>query len=149
VRAAIERQRGETGTAIATYSEVLHRFPDFAPAQKNLAALYLNDPTALDKAYEFAVKASQTLPDDAELARTLGEISYQRKEYARALQLLQKSARISPLDAKGLYYLGMSHFEAKQKPQAREALQRALAAGLQEPLASEAKRLLADAAKPN
>ena len=148
VRAAIERQRGEAGTAIATYNTVLHRFPDFAPAQKNLAALYLDDPSALDRAYEFAVKASQTLPDDPELAKTLGEISYKRKEYARALQLLQKSARTSPLDAKGLYYLGMSHLEAKQKPQARDALQRALAAGLQEPLASEAKRSLADA-KPN
>jgi len=32
----------------------------------------------------------------------------------------------------------------KQEPQAKEALERALATGLQEPLASEAKRLLAE-----
>jgi Tfp pilus assembly protein PilF len=61
---------------------------------------------------------------------------------------LQESARTTPLDANGLYYLGMSYLEAKQKPQAREALERALAAGLQEPLASEAKRSLAES-KPN
>jgi uncharacterized protein HemY len=110
--------------------------------------LYLKDRSALDKAYEFALKARRTLSDDPELARTLGEISYKRKEYSRALQLLQESARRTPLDANGLYYLGMSHLEAKQKPQAREALERALAAGLQEPLASEAKRSLAES-KPN
>jgi hypothetical protein len=34
--------------------------------------------------------------------------------------------------------------QLKQKPQAKEALERALAAGLQEPLASEAKRGLAE-----
>jgi tetratricopeptide (TPR) repeat protein len=147
-RAAIEKQRGEAETAIGTYEQILKRFPDFAPAQKHLAALYLKDPSALDKAYDFAVKARRTLSDDPELARTLGEISYKRKEYSRALQLLQESARRTPLDANGLYYLGMSHLEAKQKPQAREALERALAAGLQEPLASEAKRSLAES-KPN
>ena len=144
VRARIEERRGEAKTAIATYGEILQRFPDFAPAQKQLAALYLEDSGALDKAYEFAVKARKTLPDDPELARTLGEISFQKKEYGRAVQLLQESGRKNPLDAKALYYLGVSQLQLKQEPQAKEALERALAAGLQEPLASEAKRLLAE-----
>lgn len=148
VRAGVEERLGEVQRAIGTYSKILEQFPDFAPAQKHLAALYLKDPSALDKAYEFAIKARRTLSGDPELARTLGEISYQRKEYNRALQLLQESARTTPLDANGLYYLGMSYLEAKQNPQAREALERALATGLQEPLASEAKRLLAES-KPN
>jgi tetratricopeptide (TPR) repeat protein len=143
-RASIELQRGDSKQAIATYNEILQRFPDFAPAQKHLAAIYLEDPSALDKAYEFAVKARKTLPGDPELSRTLGEISYQKKEYPRAVQLLQESARTSPLDAKALYYLGVSQLQLKQKPQAQEALERSLAAGLQEPLASEAKRLLAE-----
>jgi tetratricopeptide (TPR) repeat protein len=147
-RAGVEERLGEVQRAIGTYSKILEQFPDFAPAQKHLAALYLKDPSALDKAYEFAIKARRTLSGDPELARTLGEISYRRKEYSRALQLLQESARTTPLDANGLYYLGMSYLEAKQKPQAREALERALATGLQEPLASEAKRLLAES-KPN
>jgi tetratricopeptide (TPR) repeat protein len=143
-QASIEVQKSDSKKAIVTYSEILQRFPDFAPAQKRLAVLYLEDPAALDKAYEFAVKARKTLPNDPELARSLGEISYQRKEYPRAVQLLQESARTNPLDAKALYYLGVSQLQIKQKPQAKEALERALAAGLQEPLASEAKRLLAE-----
>jgi tetratricopeptide (TPR) repeat protein len=144
VRAGIEERRGEAKKAIATFGEILQRFPDFAPAQKQLSALYLEEPGALDKAYEFAVKARKTLPDDPELARTLGEISFQKKEYGRAVQLLQESARRSPLDAKALYYLGVSHLQLKQESQAKEALERALTAGLQEPFAAEAKRLLAE-----
>ena len=38
-----------------------------------------------------------------------------------------------------------SQLQLKQKPQATEALERALAAGLQEPFASDARRLLAEA----
>lgn len=145
VRAAIEEQRGEARTAIATYTAILKVYPNFAPAQKRLADLYLDDPTALDTAYGFAVKAREALPDDPELARTLGEICYQRKDYSRALQLLRESARVIPLDAKGSYYLGASQWQLNQKPQATETLERALAAGLQEPFASDAKRLLAEA----
>jgi tetratricopeptide (TPR) repeat protein len=144
VRAAMEEQRGEARAAIVTYNTILKVYPHFAPAQKRLAELYLDDPTALDTAYEFAVKARQALPDDPELARTLGEISYQRKDYFRALQLLQESARVTQLDAKGAYYLGASQLQLKQKPQATKALERALAAGLQEPFASDARRLLAE-----
>jgi tetratricopeptide (TPR) repeat protein len=145
VRAAIEEQRGEAKTAIATYTAILKVCPDFAPAQKRLADLYLDDPTALDKAYDLAVKARKAQPNDPELARTLGEISHHRKDYSRALQLLRESARATPLDAKGSYYLGASQLQLNQKPQATEALERALAAGLQEPFASDAKRLLAEA----
>jgi tetratricopeptide (TPR) repeat protein len=143
-RAGIEEQRGEPKAAIATYSTILQRFPDFAPAQRQLAALYLQNPGGLDEAYDLAVKARKALPDDPALARTLGEISFQKKDFGRALQLLQESGRKNPLDANGLYYLGMSHLQLKQKPQAKEALERALAAGLQQPLASEAKRGLAE-----
>lgn len=144
VRAGIEEQRGEPKAAIVTYSAILQRFPDFAPAQKQLAALYLENPGALDQAYDLAVKARKALPDDPALARILGEISFQKKDYGRALQLLQESGRKNPLDAKGLYYLGISHLQLKQEPQAKEALEGALAAGLEEPLASDAKRLLAE-----
>jgi tetratricopeptide (TPR) repeat protein len=145
VRAGNEEQRGDFKKAIGTYNEILQRFPDFAPAQKHLALLYLEDPATLDRAYDFAVKARRALPDDPELARILGQINFQKKEYGVALQLLQESGRKNPLDAAGLYYLGVSHLELKQKPQATQDLERALAAGLQEPFASEAKRLLAEA----
>ena len=146
-KAGIFRQHGESKAAATTYTEVLRRFPDFAPAQKRLASLYLETLDKRDEAYDLAVKARRTLPDDPELAQILAELSYQRKEFAYAVQLLRQSAEKRPLDAKYLYYLGMSHLKANQKSQSREALDQALAAGLQDPLAADARRVLIELEK--
>jgi tetratricopeptide (TPR) repeat protein len=143
-KAALQAQRGQTKPATETYIDILRRLPDFAPAQKRLAALYAEDPANTAAAYDLVTKARKTLPDDPELAASLGQISYQRKEYSRAVQLLQESSRKKPLTPKSLFYLGMSQLQAKQKTEAREALNQALTAGLQEPQATEAKRALAD-----
>jgi tetratricopeptide (TPR) repeat protein len=143
-QAAVNTQRGQTKPATETYLGILRRWPDFAPAQKHLAALYAQDPASVASAYDLAAKARKTLPDDTELAELLGRLSYDKKEYPRAIQLLQESAHKRPLDADSLFYLGMSQLQAKQTAEARGALNQALVAGLQEPRASEAKRALAD-----
>jgi uncharacterized protein HemY len=87
------------------------------------------------------------LPEDPEVARTLGELCYERKDYAYALQLLQESAKRTSLDARGLYCLGMCYLAAQEEPESRDALTRSLTAGLQEPFASEARRVLRDLEK--
>jgi tetratricopeptide (TPR) repeat protein len=143
-QAALDVQHGQVKPAIEIYSNILRRFPDFAPAQKHLAALYAQDPSTIAAAYEVAAKARKTLPDDPELAELLGRLSYEKKEYPRAIQLLQESARKKSLGADSLFYLGMSQFQAKQTAEAQGVLNQALVAGLQEPLATEAKRALAD-----
>jgi Flp pilus assembly protein TadD len=143
-RAALDAQRVQAKSATEIYSNILRRWPDFAPAQKRLAALYAQDPSTVATAYDLATKARKALPDDTELAELLGRLSYEKKEYPRAIQLLEESARKRPLDADSLFYLGMSQLQASQKAEARGALNQALAGGLQEPLASEAKRALAD-----
>jgi tetratricopeptide (TPR) repeat protein len=146
-QAALDAQRGQTKPATETYNDILRRWPEFAPAQKRLAALYAQDPSNVAAAYDLATKARKTLPDDPELAELLGRLSYEKKEYPRAVQLLQESARKRPLDADSLFYLGMSELQARQAAEARGALNQALAAGLQDPRASEAKRALADMQK--
>ncbi|TMP89976.1 MAG: tetratricopeptide repeat protein, partial [Verrucomicrobia bacterium] len=142
--AALDAHRGQIKPATEMYNDILRRLPDFAPAQKRLATLYAQDPSTVAPAYDFALKARKTLPDDPELSELLGRLSYEKKEYPRAIQLLQESARKRPLDANALFYLGMSELQASQKVEARGVLNRALVAGLQEPLATEAKRALAD-----
>jgi tetratricopeptide (TPR) repeat protein len=143
-QAALHAQRGEVKPATEIYSDVLRRFPDFAPAQKHLAVLYVKEPSTIAAAYDLATKARKTLPDDPELAELLGRLSYEKKEYPRAIQLLQESARKRPLDADSLFYLGMSQVQARQKAEAQGVLNQALVAGLHEPLATEAKRALTD-----
>ena len=146
-KAGRPRRSGESIAVAAIYTEILRRFPDFAPAQKQLALLYLDTPEKRVDAYDLAAKAGRSLPDDPELAQILAELSYERQEFAYAAQLLRRSAEKRPLDAKNLYYLGMSHLKTHQKALGREALDQALAAGLQDPLASEAKSVLAELEK--
>jgi tetratricopeptide (TPR) repeat protein len=143
-QAALDAQRGEVKPATEIYRDVLRRFPDFAPAQKRLAALYAQEPSTVPAAYDLATKARKAMPDDPELAELLGRLSYEKREYPRAIQLLQESARKRPLDADSLFYLGMSQLQARQKAEAQGILNQALVAGLHEPLATEAKRALAD-----
>jgi tetratricopeptide (TPR) repeat protein len=143
-QAAIQLQRNEAKTATDIYLQVLRRYPDFAPAQKRLAAIYANNPDDLTKAYDLAMKARKTLSDDPELARTLAELNFKRKEFAYAIQLFQQSAANQPLAPKDLYYLGMAQLQTKQDAKGRETLEHALAAGLQDPLAQEARQRLAE-----
>jgi tetratricopeptide (TPR) repeat protein len=143
-QAALLAQRGEAKAAIDTYSNILRRLPDFAPAQKGLAGLYAQDPSEVAAAYDLAMKARKALPDDPDLSQLLGRLSYEKKEYPRAVQLLQESARKRQLDADSLFYLGMSQLQSRQKAEAQGILNQALLAGLHEPFATEAKRALAD-----
>ena len=142
--ATLLAQRDQIKPATEMYNDILRRLPDFAPAQKRLATLYAQDPSTVAAAYDLATKARKTLPDDPELSELLGRFSYEKKEYPRAIQLLQESARKRPLDADSLFYLGMSQLQARQKAEARGVLNQALVAGLHEPLATEAKRALTD-----
>ena len=142
VRAAIEKERGDAAAAISTYNEVLQRYPDFSPAQKRLAGLYAAAPGQQEKAYTLATNARKALPEDPELATILARLSYGRGEHRRVIQLLQEAEQKLQLDAVSLYFLGMSQLQVNQKPAARQSLEKALAAGLGDPEAAEAKKAI-------
>ncbi|HEU0272985.1 MAG TPA: tetratricopeptide repeat protein [Candidatus Udaeobacter sp.] len=143
-KAALDEQRGLKKPAADIYTGILGRFPDFASAQKRLAMLYAEEPSTTTAAYDLAAQARKALPDDAQLTQLLGRLSYEKKEYQRAIQLLQESARKEPLNANSLFYLGMSQLEVRQMTEARDALNQALVAGLRDPFAAKAKRALAN-----
>ncbi len=141
-QAALLSKPGESEKAMAIYKTVLQRFPDFAPAQKHLAFLYQQTAEKRDEAYDLALKARETMPEDFELAQMLAKLSYERNNFAYVVHLLQQSAARRPLDAEHLYYLGMAHLKEKNASEARLALDQALAAGLHDPLASDARRTI-------
>jgi tetratricopeptide (TPR) repeat protein len=143
-QATLLAQRDQVKAASEIYSNILQRLPDFAPAQKRLATLYAQDSSTVAAAYDMATKARKTLPEDPELSELLGRLSYDKKEYPRAIQLLQESARKRPLDADSLFCLGMSQLQTRQKAEAQGILNQALVSGLRDPQAAEAKRALAD-----
>jgi len=145
--AGIHLQRNDTKTAAGIYSDALRKYPDFTPAQKRLASIYAEDPQNLAKAYDLAMKARKTIPDDPELARTLAELSFKRNEFPYAVQLFQESGSKQPLPAKDLYYLGMAQVQSRHETEGRKTLEQALSAGLPDPLAQEAKKRLAEQPK--
>ena len=147
VSATLQAQHGEAKLAVDTYAGVLQRAPDFVPAQTRLATLYLLDAGTREKAYDLAVKARKGAPNDPEAAEVLAAANFYRKEYPYAIQLLEESARRRPLNAASLYYLGMCYVQTNQSGKGQDLLAKALAAGLPEPLAAEAKRVIAAVAK--
>src|SRR5205807_67196 len=111
----------------------------FAPAAKRLAIIYA-DQGEDQKAYELASRTRQVLPDDAEVARTLGIVLYRRggtENYRNAALLLDESLRKGDENGRAMYYLGMAHYQLKQPKQCKNALQRALALNIQPKLAED------------
>lgn len=143
-RGSLELKERNVTAAQGTFREILKRFPEFAPAERDLADCLLEDSQKLTEASDLAARARKTMPDDPDLQRVLGAISYLRKEYPRAIQLLQQSGSRKPLDPKSLYYLGMAQASANHKVDARSTLNRAIESGLAEPMAGEAKRALTE-----
>jgi len=142
--ACLEEQQGNFTAARDLYEKLLQRLPGFILAHRQLALLYsdrLKDPK---KAFESATKARDAFPADPDVAKALGILVYERKDYARAAQLLTEASPKRATDAELLYYLGMAHYQLKQRDQSKAALNKAIALNLSAPLAAEAKRALAD-----
>ncbi|MEZ5329486.1 MAG: tetratricopeptide repeat protein [Verrucomicrobiales bacterium] len=143
IEASAKAGRGDNTSAIAAYESILQQHPEFAPAQKSLAALLARDPKTLETARELALKAREKLPDDPELAATVAEISFHQSEFAYAIQLLRPlDASPAGLSARHLYFLGMSEIQTKESEKGKTTLRRALTAGLSGKLADSARAAL-------
>ena len=96
------------------------------------------------KAYDLAQRARQVYPQDPEIAKALGILSYRREYYPRAAELLQEAATARKDDPEVLFYLGQAHYQLKQWNQCKTVLERALGLNLIPKLAEEAKRVSAE-----
>jgi tetratricopeptide (TPR) repeat protein len=137
-------KQGKPDDAKNFYEKALARFPAFMPAARNLVILYAQHPGDDQRAYDLGVKARAAYPDDADLARSLGLLAYRRGDYVRASQLLQESSQKYGQDGEVLYYLGMAHYQLKQKSESKAELQRALSLNLESKLAEDARKTLAE-----
>ena len=142
---AMEDERNFAAAAKA-YEQVLGIFPLFRPATKRLAGLYAFSLGDDKRAYELAAKARDALPQDPEVARTLGILCCRRAEYDRGVMLLRESLRTRAEDAEAQFYLGMAYYRLKQSKEATQALQRALDLNLDGKQAEEARRAIGEMA---
>lgn len=144
VRGLVREQAGDLVGARATYESLLQQFPLCALADVSLARI-LADPAINDipKAFEHASKARAAYPDDASVARLLGQIAFLRGDFARAAQLLQEASTRFPSDAALHFDLGFAHQNLKQVSQARAALVHAVSLSPNSPRADDARKALA------
>ena len=107
------------------YEKALALNPNFSLALNNLAYIYSERLSDLDKASRLAEKARQLQPQDPSSADTLGWILYKRGEYPRALSLISEAAATLPKSAEVQFHLGMTHYALAEEAPARTALERA------------------------
>ena len=142
--AALQQRDGTVDQAIKTYEKVLADYPLYAPATRQLTLLYAQQASDDPKAYDLATKARQAYPDDPDIAKALGILTYRRGLYPQATELLKQAAAKRNDDPELLYYLGEAYHQLKQWDECKQTLQRALTLKLAPGLADDAQQALAD-----
>jgi len=142
--AQMQIRDGAAHQAIKTYEKVAAESPLYAPAPRQLTLLYSQRLADAPKAYDVALKARQAYPDDAEITKALGILTYRRELYPRSAELLKEAAAKRKDDAELLYYLGATHHELKQWNECKVVLERAVSLNLSPGLGDKAKLFLAD-----
>ena len=124
--AAVQTRLKDYQAAKAAYEKVLAISPDSVTALNNLAELYTDNLSQLDKALELAQKARQLAPKNIAVTDTFGWVLYQQGEYAKALSLFYENS-LQPNPAPEMYYhLGLAYYATGKDSQAKAALRQAL-----------------------
>jgi tetratricopeptide (TPR) repeat protein len=95
-----------------------------------------------DRALDLAKRAKAQLPDDPNVADTLGYAYIVKGFYPSAIGELSDAAEKMPNNPTILYHLGLAHWKNEQKRQAIEALEKALKLKRPFPEKEEAEKLL-------
>jgi tetratricopeptide (TPR) repeat protein len=144
VNAIIKAQQGNPMGAERDYENLLAAHPNFALAQKNLAILYAQNLVDPDKAYPVVLKAREAFPDDAQVAKALALVLFQKGDYTRTVSLFNSISDSGNADAEVFYCLGISQFHLKNYVDSKNSLQRALSLNLSGPQATDARETLAE-----
>ncbi len=144
VMALVSEQTNDVSAAIQLYRKILGIYPNFSPAQRNLAILFARNSLKDPQAYEFATKARTAFPDDLEVGKALGIILYSQADYPRAERVLNETATAKNTDPELYYYLGMTQYNLKKSADCKKNLQKAINLSLPAKFNPEAKRVLAE-----
>jgi len=144
VQAKLSEMAGDIAGATAACEKIVARFPDFVPAERELAILYSKDSSKAKTAYAYALKAKEEYPTDPALAKAIGIINFQQGDFTRAVSVLKECSIKANTDPEIFYYLGAAQLQLKQRIAGKTSLQQALTLKLSGPLADSAKQLLSE-----
>jgi tetratricopeptide (TPR) repeat protein len=142
---ALMEARNDLGGAKANYEAIVTVYPEFTPAMRKLTIVHAKAGEGGSKAIEYATKAREAYPSDAELAKAFGILMFKQGNFSRAQGLLLDSVRTLQTDAEAYYYLGMAQHNLKDRPASVRTLRRALELGLKGAQASEAQKVVGSA----
>lgn len=113
--------------ARARYERVIEIDPQAPVAANNLAWMYAENGENLDVALQLAQAARRGLPNQAEVADTLGWVYYKRQQYTQAIREFTEAVEKDPENGEYHYRLGLAHASAGDPAKARAAFQKAVA----------------------
>ena len=125
------------------YEKALAVNPKIGLALNNLAYLYAEHFGDLDKGLAMAEKAREVMPGSAEATDTLGWLHYKKRNYARAVTLLEASAARLTENPEAVAHLGFASYTVGDEARARTAFESALKLSSAFSGAEEAKKALA------
>jgi Tfp pilus assembly protein PilF len=134
--------QGQTELARKKFEDVLALDPRAVIASNNLAWMYAEAGSDLDRALGLAQTASSQAPEQPEVIDTLGWVYYKKNLPELAIPLFERCVKKAPTNAAYHHHLGLAYMKAGRSQQARASLQRALANNPDATTADDARRAL-------
>jgi tetratricopeptide (TPR) repeat protein len=138
----LAQTQGDDATAQKHYEQVVSIDPAAPVAANNLAWMYADRGTNLETALQLAQKATEAMPNVAEVHDTLGWVYYKRQTSDRAVEALRNTVKLAPRNAIYHYHLGLAYAQDGNVAGARESLERALTLDKSFANAADARRVL-------
>ena len=126
--AAYERS-GKAKEAAETFQDLLRRSPDNSMALNYLGYMWAEKGQNLPEALRMIRRALELDPENAAYIDSLGWVYFRMGELSRAVEQLEKAARLLPADGTVQEHLGDALRAAGKVTEARTAYRRALALG--------------------
>lgn len=138
----LSERAGKFNEAVAYYDHILGLNKSFAPAQRQLALIYVESLQNNAKAVEMATKARPSFDKDVALTRALGKAAYRSGDFRLAATTLAQVTALTPSDAEAFYLLGLSYEKTEKIANARQAMNSAITAAPNSAHAEEARKAL-------
>src|SRR4030095_12767975 len=107
-----------------------------------LAELYAGPLQNQEKALAYAKKARELAPGDLQVAGILGRVAYQSGNFTWSYSLLQEAVRQRQNDPSLLHNLAWAAYSLGKVNEARDAMQKIIAAAPDSPQGADAKKFL-------
>jgi len=119
-------QTGKRREARPIYEQILKLSPDHPIALNNLAYMMAESGQELDQALTYAQRARQRLPENEDIADTLGWIYIKKNLSDEAIQIFRDLLAKRPNHVTWRYHLAMALYQKGDRLQARKELETAL-----------------------